>query len=126
MKLILSLFIVASVLLSLTNAPFFQTGNASYYSNKFQGRRTASGLKYHKDSLYCAHKTLKYGTILRVTNLKNDSTVIVKVVDRMGKGSPHIVDLSMAGAQKLNFVRNGVAKVSVEQVIVAPDTLVSK
>jgi rare lipoprotein A len=100
--------------------PFAQTGNASYYSNKFQGRRTASGATYHKDSMYCAHKSLKYGTILKVTNLKNDSVIVVKVVDRMGKSSPHIIDLSMAGAQKLNFVRNGIAKVKVEEVIPVP------
>ncbi|MNK18559.1 RlpA-like protein precursor [compost metagenome] len=99
---------------------FTQTGNASYYSNKFQGRRTASGATYHKDSMYCAHKSLKYGTVLRVTNLKNDSIIIVKVVDRMGKSSPHIIDLSMAGAQKLNFVRNGITKVKVEQIIASP------
>lgn len=100
--------------------PFAQTGNASYYSNKFQGRRTASGATYHKDSMYCAHKSLKYGTILKVTNLKNDSVIVVKVVDRMGKSSPHIIDLSMAGAQKLNFVRNGITKVKVEEVIPVP------
>jgi rare lipoprotein A len=100
--------------------PFSQTGNASYYSNKFQGRRTASGATYHKDSMYCAHKSLKYGTVLKVTNLKNDSIIIVKVVDRMGKSSPHIIDLSMAGAQKLNFVRNGIAKVKVEEITLAP------
>lgn len=70
--------------------------------------------------MYCAHKSLKYGTLLKVTNLKNDSTIIVKVVDRMGSRSPHIIDLSMAGAQKLNFVRNGIAKVQVEEYIPAP------
>jgi rare lipoprotein A len=53
---------------------------------------------------------------LRVTNLANDSVVIVKVTDRMGK-SPHILDLSLAGAKQLNFVRNGVAKVKIEEVI---------
>jgi rare lipoprotein A len=114
--IIATCFLVSFQLQSL----FKQTGNASYYSNKFQGRRTASGLTYHKDSMYCAHKQLKYGTILKVTNLKNDSTIYVKVVDRMGKSSPHIIDLSMAGALKLNFVRNGIAKVSVEEVVPIP------
>lgn len=46
--------------------------------------------------------------------------IVVKVVDRMGKSSPHIIDLSMAGAQKLNFVRNGITKVKVEEVIPIP------
>lgn len=95
---------------------YTKTGNISYYANKFHGRRTSSGAIYHKDSLTAAHKTLKFGTLLRVTNLANDSVVIVKVTDRMGK-SPHILDLSLAGAKKLNFVRNGVAKVTIEEVI---------
>ncbi len=93
-----------------------QIGNASYYAAKFEGRRTASGLIFRKDSMYCAHKTLKFGTILRVTNLKNDSSIIVKVVDRMGK-TPHILDLSLAGAKRLNFIQAGVAKVRIEQII---------
>lgn len=94
---------------------FSQKGNASYYANKFHGRRTSSGAIYHKDSLTAAHKTLKFGTLLRVTNLANDSSVIVKVTDRMGR-TPHVIDLSLAGAKKLNFVRNGVAKVKIEEV----------
>lgn len=94
---------------------FKQTGNASYYANKFHGRRTSSGIVYHKDSLTAAHKTLKFGTLLKVTNLSNDSVVIVKVTDRMGR-SPHILDLSYAGAKQLNFVRNGVARVRIEEI----------
>ena len=103
---------------SVTVVPngYTKTGNVSYYANKFHGRRTSSGAVYHKDSLTAAHKTLKFGTLLRVTNLANDSVVIVKVTDRMGK-SPHILDLSLAGAKQLNFVRNGVAKVTIEEVV---------
>jgi rare lipoprotein A len=102
---------------SVTVVPngYTKTGNVSYYANKFHGRRTSSGAVYHKDSLTAAHKTLKFGTLLRVTNLANDSVVIVKVTDRMGK-SPHVLDLSYAGAKKLDFVRNGVAKVMIEEV----------
>lgn len=102
---------------SITVVPngFSQTGHVSYYANKFHGRRTSSGAIYHKDSLTAAHKTLKFGTLLRVTNLANDSTVIVKVTDRMGK-SPHILDLSYAGAKQLNFIRNGIAKVKIEEI----------
>ncbi len=111
-------FILFLGLLSFTTSDLFQqTGNASYYANKFHGRKTSSGEKYHKDSLVCAHKTLKFGTVLKVTNLKNDSTIIVRVIDRMGKSSPHIIDLSMAGAKQLNFVRNGITKVKIEQVV---------
>jgi len=102
---------------SITVVPngFSQTGRVSYYANKFHGRRTSSGTIYHKDSLTAAHKSLKFGTLLRVTNLANDSTVIVTVTDRMGK-SPHILDLSYAGAKQLNFIRNGIAKVKIEEI----------
>lgn len=111
------IFLTALTLWSFTaENPFTQTGNASYYANHFHGRRTASGIKYHKDSLFCAHKTLPYGTLLRVTNLRNDSVVVVKVVDRMGSRSPHVIDLSMAGAMQLNFVRNGITKVRIEAI----------
>lgn len=105
---------------------FNQSGTASYYANSLHGRRTASGKIYSKDSLVCAHKTLPLGTLLRVTNIKNDSVVYVTVIDRMGKSSPHIIDLSMAGAQKLNFWGKGTAKVLVEQYeipVVVLDTI---
>jgi rare lipoprotein A len=107
---------------------FEQVGNASYYAAKFEGRRTASGVVFRQDSMYCAHKTLKFGTILKVTNLKNDSTIIVKVVDRMGK-TPHVIDLTKAAAKRLNFLQAGVAKVKIEQILpsVSPvDSLTTK
>jgi rare lipoprotein A len=94
---------------------FTQIGHASYYANKFHGRRTSSGTIYHKDSLSAAHKTLKLGTLIRVTNLANDSVVIVKVTDRMGR-TPHILDLSLAAAKQLNYVRNGITKVKIEEI----------
>jgi len=99
-------------------ALFDQTGTASYYANSLNGRRTASGKIYYKDSLVCAHKTLPLGTLLRVTNEKNDSVVYVTVIDRMGKSSPHIIDLSMAGAKQLNFWGKGIARVRVEQYVI--------
>lgn len=102
---------------------FSQTGVASYYAGKFHGRRTSSGAVYHKDSLTAAHKTLKFGTLIRVTNLSNDSSVIVKVTDRMGRTS-HILDLSEAGAKQLNILRAGVAKVKIEEVQL-PETIVA-
>ncbi len=92
---------------------FTQKGVASYYASKFHGKRTASGVIYHKDSLFCAHKTLKFGTVLKVVNLKNDSTVFLKVVDRLGKKSPHLIDVSYKAAQQLNFVRAGITQVEI-------------
>ncbi|MEY3236132.1 MAG: hypothetical protein RI883_233 [Bacteroidota bacterium] len=93
-----------------------QTGKASYYHNKFEGRKTSSGEVFRQDSLTAAHKNLPFGTILLVKNLKNDSTVVVKVNDRLSQSSTHIIDLSLKAAQKLNFVRNGITTVTIEKI----------
>lgn len=112
-----SLLLKFSLLIGLMSFVFIeqftQTGIASFYSSKFQGKRTASGIPYHKDSLTAAHRTLKFGTFIKVTNLRNDSTVVVKVTDRM-TSRKHIIDLSYAGALQLNMVRNGIAQVRIE------------
>jgi rare lipoprotein A len=93
-----------------------QKGLASYYSNKFEGRRTSSGAIFRQDSLTCAHKSLKFGTLLKVTNLRNDSTIVVKVNDRLSQKSRHIIDLTLSAAQKLNFVRQGIVQVEIEKI----------
>ena len=93
-----------------------QTGTASYYHNKFEGRKTSSGEVFRQDSLTAAHKNLPFGTILLVKNVKNDSTVVVKVNDRLSQSSSHIIDLSLKAAQKLNFVRNGITTVTLEKI----------
>jgi rare lipoprotein A len=92
-----------------------QKGIASYYGNSMHGRRTYSGEKYNKDSLTAAHRTLPMGTKVKVTNLKNDSVVVVRINDKMGT-SKRIIDLSMAAAKKLNFVRAGLTTVSIEKI----------
>lgn len=92
-----------------------QTGTASYYALKFNGRKTYSGQILHNDSLTAAHRTLPMGTMVRVTNLSNDSVIVVKITDRMGK-SPHIIDLTQGGAKRLNFLGKGIAKVKLEVI----------
>lgn len=57
---------------------------------------------------------MKLGTMVKVTNIKNDSTVVLKVNDRLSKSSSHVIDVTLAAAKKLNFVRNGIATVTVE------------
>lgn len=90
------------------------TGVASYYATKFHGRKTASGEIFYKDSLTAAHKTLPFGTKVRVTNLKNNKSVIVKVNDRGMQGKKRIIDLSPAAAKELNMIGSGLIKVKVE------------
>ena len=93
-----------------------QKGTASYYHNKFEGRKTSSGEIFRQDSLTAAHKNLPFGTLILVKNLKNDSMVIVKINDRLSQSSSHIIDLSLKAAQKLNFVRNGITTVTIEKI----------
>ena len=78
------------------------------------GRKTASGEVFNNNLLTAAHKSMALGTMVKVTNLKNDSTVVLKVNDRLSKSSSHVIDVTLAAAKKLNFVRNGITTVTVE------------
>lgn len=93
---------------------FTETGKACYYSSKFNGRKTSSGEIFSQENLTAAHKTLKLGTLVKITNLSNDSTVIVKVNDRLSKSSGHVIDVTLKAANQLNFVRMGTVKVKIE------------
>ena len=90
------------------------TGKASYYADKFIGRKTASGEPYSATKMTAAHKTLPFGTMLRVTNVANGKSVDVKVNDRGPFVAGRIVDLSRAAAEKIDMVRAGVAEVKVQ------------
>jgi rare lipoprotein A len=89
------------------------TGTASFYANKFNGRKTSSGEKFNNDSLTAAHKKLKFGTYVLVRNLKNDSTVVVKINDRLPQKSKRIIDLTTKAAKQLNFIKSGLTKVEI-------------
>ncbi len=91
-------------------------GNATYYGNQWHGRTTSSGVKYHKDSLTCAHRTLPFGTILRVTNQRNGKEVVVKVTDRGPFRPGAIIDLSMAAAKQIDMVRDGICPVEIAEI----------
>jgi rare lipoprotein A (peptidoglycan hydrolase) len=92
------------------------TGIASWYGHKWQGRMTASGELFHPDSMTAAHKTLPFGTIVEVRNLKNDSVVHVVITDRLPKSSTRSIDLSPAAAKRLNFYSAGLTKVTIRPV----------
>ena len=94
-------------------------GTATYYGQYWTGRLTSSGERFHADSLTAAHKYFKFGTILKVTNLINDSVRYVKVNDRLPKSSKHIIDLSYGTAKQLNFLRRGVIPV----ILIPVDTV---
>jgi peptidoglycan lytic transglycosylase len=91
-----------------------EEGIANFYSDKFQGKKTAAGAVYDKNKLTASHKTLPYGTKVRVTNLENGKSVVVTVNDRMKPGSPAVIDVTRRAAQDLGFAKAGKAKVKVE------------
>ncbi|MDP2187621.1 MAG: septal ring lytic transglycosylase RlpA family protein [Sphingobacteriaceae bacterium] len=95
-------------------------GTASFYHDKFEGRRTASGAVFRQDSLTAAHKSLPLGTRVLVTNRENTLTVEVIVNDRMSSRSPHIIDLSKNAARQLKIGRQGFAMVSIEVIPTLP------
>lgn len=88
-------------------------GTASFYAQKFNGRKTSSGERFSNDSLTAAHKKLKFGTYVLVRNLKNDSTVIVKINDRLPQQSKRTIDLTVKAAKQLNFIKSGLTKVEI-------------
>ena len=96
--LIKSLIVTLSLLLTTT----VFAANTSYYGSKFHGKRTASGSIFNMHSLTAAHKTLPFGTKVRVTNQKTKQSVIVKITDRGPFIRGRILDLSKAAASKIN------------------------
>jgi rare lipoprotein A (peptidoglycan hydrolase) len=91
-------------------------GQASWYGRDFHGRRTASGETYNMNAYTCAHPSLPFGTTLRVTNIANGQSVIVKVNDRGPFAHGRIVDLSYGAAKKIGLNVSGVARVCLEPV----------
>jgi len=114
--LVIFFFIFCFQAKAQTDSLFIQKGIASYYGSEFHGRRTASGERYHKDSLTAAHKILPFGTVLKVTNVKRNTSVIVRVTDRLPMSSKRQIDLSVAAAKQLEMLRDGVGNVKIEAI----------
>ncbi|MCW5910323.1 MAG: septal ring lytic transglycosylase RlpA family protein [Cyclobacteriaceae bacterium] len=112
-KFVLLFFAICTTGLVLAQV---QTGKASFYADKFEGSPTASGEKYKHSKLTAAHKTLPFGTKVRVTNLANNETVEVVINDRGPYVDGRIIDLSKSAAEKLGFVNKGLAEVKMEVI----------
>mgnify|MGYP001361088407 FL=1 len=100
---------------------FVDKGNmkASWYGPGFHGRKTANGEVYDQNSFTAAHKSLKFGTLLKITNLKNNKSVVIRINDRGPYINGRDLDLSKAAASELGMVRKGVAKLKVEEIKIA-------
>jgi rare lipoprotein A len=92
------------------------SGKASYYADKFQGRKTASGERYDHNARTAAHRTLPFGTKVKVTNVKNGKSVVVRVNDRGPFVKGRIIDLSRSAFERIGDLRAGVISVRVEVV----------
>lgn len=122
--MILSLLISCFTVLGQGNAvktefklPVFdsvQYGTASFYADKFEGKKTSSGEVFRQKGMTCAHNSLPLGTWVRITNIKNDRSVVVKVTDRMHRKNKRLVDLSKTAALALGYTLGGITKVKLE------------
>jgi rare lipoprotein A len=93
-----------------------ETGKVAWYGKKFAGRKTASGERYNPNALTTAHNTLPFGTKVKVTNLANNKSVVVRVNDRGPKDGSRLGDVSAAAAQRLGMTKAGVIDARLEVV----------
>jgi len=115
-KTILQNLVFAIFCFSSTLAISAEEGVASYYSDVFQGRKTASGKLYDRNELTAAHKTLAFGTKVKITDLKNDKSVVVTITDRGPQSKKRMIDLSYAAAKKIGLINAGISKVKLEVI----------
>lgn len=94
--------------------PAPEVGMASYYGKALQGKRTASGERFDRHALTAAHRTLPFGSRVKVTNLVNGRSVVVRINDRGPFTGDRVIDLSEAAARELQFLGNGTTRVRLE------------
>ena len=99
---------------SYTEATSLQSGKASWYGPGFHGRRTASGERFNTNDMTAAHKTLPFGTKVRVTNKKTGQSVVVRINDRGPYAHGRVIDLSKASARTIGI--SGVADVTLNRI----------
>ncbi|OQP45164.1 hypothetical protein A4H97_33030 [Niastella yeongjuensis] len=109
------LVFAATIVLSLSSCArkITESGKGSFYADKFEGRPTASGEKFDQDKMTAAHRTLPFGTKVKVTNVANGRSVTVTVNDRGPFAAGRIIDVSKKAANKLDIVNAGVANVKI-------------
>lgn len=103
---------------TLVNYEEMGTMKASWYGPGFHGRKTANGEIYDQMAFTAAHKSLKFGTLLKVTNPKNGKSVIIRINDRGPYIAGRDLDLSKAAALEIGMVKKGVARLKVEEVTI--------
>lgn len=99
---------------------WFQFGRASWYGHALQGLPTATGEAYDMNAMTCAHRTLPLGSLIRVTNLRNHRSLVLRVNDRGPMVETRVVDLSYAAAKRLGFSQRGTARVRLDLIDTKP------
>lgn len=92
------------------------TGSASFYGKRFHGRTTANGERFDMHDMTAAHRTLPFGSLVRVTNPRNGQQVVVRINDRGPFAKGRVIDLSRAAAEEIGMIRRGHARVQLELV----------
>ena len=111
---ILILFFALNISAFATGKGKKQTGTASWYGTKYHGRKSSNGEVYNKHKLTAAHPSLPFGTQVKVTNLANNQSVVVRITDRGPFKGRRLIDLSEAAAREIDMIRTGIAKVEME------------
>ncbi len=114
MQRFFSLLMFLLVVFVAVDAQHTEKGKASYYSDHFEGKKTASGEAYQAILLTAAHRTLPFGTKVKVTNLKNSKSVVVRINDRGPFSMGRIIDLSKSAMETLDGINDGVIDVEIE------------
>jgi rare lipoprotein A len=112
--LVLALFVVLSLWVQAEAAKSIEEGDASYYADSLHGNKTASGEPYDKDAMTAAHRTLPFGTKVKVTYLRTGKSVELVINDRGPHADNRIIDVSGAAAQALGLTDDGEGRVRVE------------
>ena len=118
---ILALFFLLNISAFASGTGKIQTGTASWYGTKYHNRKSSNGEVYNKNKMTAAHPSLPFGTEVKVTNLANNQSVVVRITDRGPFGKSRIIDVSEAAARKLNMIRSGTARVTME-ILSKPDS----
>lgn len=118
-NLLISIFLISSCSVTKDKKErneykFYQKGEASWYGPRFNGKKTASGEIFNMNAFTAAHKKLAFGTKVRVTNLNNNKSVVVRINDRGPYKKGRIIDLSRKAAIQIDLVKEGVAPVKIE------------
>ncbi|MER0239933.1 septal ring lytic transglycosylase RlpA family protein [Fulvimarina sp. MAC8] len=104
----------STVVMTETAAAASAGGHASYYGKRFHGRTTANGEKFNMNAMTAAHKTLPFGTKVKVTNRNNGKSVVVRINDRGPYIGGRVIDLSRGAAAKIGMLNSGTANVSID------------